>query len=650
LYIGGNIFTPSVNNQILHQLALNGVSTGEFYSTGGRTSSSNADYDNLLNELGWTLSGLDLIIPPTFITSHLVGESFSIILNTSTGYWKYNHDGSDSSLFSPGDEKIISVTNANGEFTLISCDSEGIVSGDIILLDLQNRNLTSFDGTGLSSLTSLNLKNNQLTSFDGTDLSGLTILNLMNNQLTSFDGTDLSSLTSLNLRNNPLTTFICVDMWLITDLGFNRDGLINNSWNITTLTSFDGTGLSGLTELSLFNNQLTSFDGTGLSSLTSLNLSGNQLTPSVNNQVLQQLNQNGLTDGGFQSSGGRTSASNTDYDNLVSLGWYFEGLDLIIPPTFITSKAVGESITIYVQTSTEYWKYNHDGSDSSVFGNGQQSITITNANGEFTIISCDLDGTVSGDVTYLALNNNQLTSFDGTDLSSLTVLYLNSNQLTSLDGFIFPTSLIALGLGENQLTSFDGTGLSSLTSLSLDSNQLTSLDGFIFPTSLTYLGLGDNQLTSFDGTGLSSLTNLSLYSNQLTSLEGFILPTSLTLLNLSTNQLTSFDGTGLSSLTSLTELDLNDNLLTSLDEFILPTSLIQLYLYGNPMTPSVNNQILNQLNQNGLSGGEFTSSNGRTSASNTDYDNLVSLGWNFDGLNLITPPVVGNRRCRYRTH
>ena len=34
--------------------------------------------------------------------------------------------------------------------------------------------------------------------------------------------------------------------------------------------------------------------------------------------------------------------------------------------TFITSKTVGETINIYAETSTGYWKYNHDGSDSSV--------------------------------------------------------------------------------------------------------------------------------------------------------------------------------------------------------------------------------------------------------------------------------------------
>ena len=605
----------------------------------------------------------------TFITAQSVGQDINIYAETSTGYWKYNHDGTDSSVFSNGNQTI-TVANANGEFTIIPCDSDGTVSGDLTELNLYNNQLTSFDSTGLSSLTGLGLSGNQLTSFDGTDLSSLTHLQLNSNQLTSFDSTGLSSLTNL-------------------DLGGNQ------------LTSFDGTGLSDLTVLNLDSNQLTSFDLTGLTSLIQLTLSSNQLTPSVNDQILNQLNQNGLSgiqylSAEFYSTGGRTSASNADYDNLLNnLGWYFEGLDLASNPTFITSKSVGQDINIEVQTSTGYWKYNHNGTYSSVFSNGGQTITVANANGEFTIIPCLSDGTVSGNITnldlqnnqltsfdgtgltslielglggnqltlfdgtdlssltYLGLNNNQLTSFDGTDLSSLTTLYLDNNQLTSFDGTGL-SSLTTLGLGNNSLTSFDGTDLTSLTelylngnqltlleiedltslnNLNLDGNQLTSFDGTGL-TSLTNLGLGNNSFTSFDGTGLSSLTTLGLGNNSLTSFDGTDL-TSLNNLNLDGNQLTSFDGTGL---TSLTELILVNNLLTSLDVSSL-TNLTGLYLHtdkegSNPMTPESNNSILSQLDNNGLSNGNFLTINGRTSAGTADYDALIAKGWTLSGLDL----------------
>ena len=244
--------------------------------------------------------------------------------------------------------------------------------------------------------------------------------------------------------------------------------------------------------------------------------------------------------------------------------------------TFITSKSVGQDINIYVNTSTGYWKYNHNGSDSSVFSSGNQTITVTNVNGEFTIIPCLSNGTVSGDITTLYLASNQLTSFDGTGISSLT----------------------ELGLQNNQLTSFDGTGLTSLTYLDLGDNQLTTIDVSSL-TNLTELQLQNNQLTSFDGTGFTSLVYLSLMGNQLTSLD-------------------------VSPMTSLANLYLADS-------------------YGtltNPITPSANDSILNQLVINNLSGGGkggpmFSSANGRTATSNVDYNTLLDRGWNLLGLDLV---------------
>ena len=218
----------------------------------------------------------------TFITSKSIGETITINVPTSTGYWKYNHDGADSSVFENG-EQIITITNANGEFTLISCDSEGNVSGDIVDLGLVNNQITSFDGTGLINLTGLNLNSNLLTSFDGTDLSALTYLFIYNNQL----------------------------------------------------TSFNGSGLSTLNDLTLQNNQLTSFDATGLNNLQFLNISNNLLTnpTSTNNSLLSLLAANELANdwdsGEFYTTGGRTSAGTADYDYLIANNWVVDGADLV---------------------------------------------------------------------------------------------------------------------------------------------------------------------------------------------------------------------------------------------------------------------------------------------------------------------------------
>ena len=251
--------------------------------------------------------------------------------------------------------------------------------------------------------------------------------------------------------------------------------------------------------------------------------------------------------------------------------------------TFITSKSVEQFISLDIETTEGYWKYLHDGVWSEPFETGSYSgnfeIEITNENGEFTLVSCDFEGTETGDITYLDLNSQELTEFDGTGLTSLT--YLN--------------------LRDNQLTEFDGTDLTSLLELELSGNQLTTIVGFLFPTSLTNLQLG------------SSRKNL--------------------------NNLTSVD---LSSLVNLTSLDLKSNQLTTLDISNMDY-LNYLYVSNNLLTPSVNNSLLTKLAANELSNdwdsGGFYTSGGRTSAGTADYDYLITNNWTVEGVDLVSNPV-----------
>ena len=365
--------------------------------------------------------------------------------------------------------------------------------------------------------------------------------------------------------------------------------------------------------------------------------------------------------------------------------------------TFITSKSVGESIGFGFTTTNGYYKYNHDGIDSEVKQGYVWNLLITNPNGEFTIIPCDVNGNPIGDllsayvgwecgvtsfdttglssltklelggnqITSLDISNtpnlielelggNQITSLDMSGLSSLTKLGLSNLNLTSLDNFTLPTSLTFLNLHGNQLSSIDLSDFSSLDRFYISDNQLTSLDEFILPTSLTFLGLYHNPLlTSFDLSFLTNLTELSFQSSQLTSFSSndYILPSNLTILDLASNNLSSFDGSGFP--TSITRLDLNTNLLTSVNiSSLINLNNLELAYWGegvSQMTPSANNQILQQLNQHGVSNGYFGSANGRTSASNVDYDNLLNnLTWSLSGLDLVIGPVVGNGRLAIR--
>jgi hypothetical protein len=271
----------------------------------------------------------------TFTTSKS-NEYITFHVETTTGYYLFQRNGEYPLVINTNNNPNFYLNSAAGpEITISSCDSTGTITGDVTVLTANNKQITSFDGTGLSGLTRLDLGSNQLTSFNGTGLSSLSILNLSYNQLTSFDGANLSSLSDLSLNNNQLTSFSGTGL-----SGLNFLSLENN-----LLSSFNGTGLSSLSEIYLNNNQLTSLNISGLTNLHHLQAQNNLLTPSVNNSILSQLAANQLAHsnewskpGSFYTSGGRTSASITDYDYLISNDWDFKlGIELVIETTTTTT-------------------------------------------------------------------------------------------------------------------------------------------------------------------------------------------------------------------------------------------------------------------------------------------------------------------------
>ena len=654
--------TRSSNDSILSFLNSNNISNGVFYTSGGRSTASTSNYNSLISK-GWSLYGVDLSLIPTFITSKSVGESFTISgynvpfsstrksIQTTTGYWKYYHNGVYSNVF--GDSysntsQTITVANSNGEFKFISCDSSGTPSGNITHLILPSCQITSFDGSDLTGLITLELMSNSISSFNNLVLpSSLGYLSLTDNPLTSFNGTGLVNLSELQINACSLTSFNGTDLGNLTILGLQYN----------QLTSINLTGLNSLVNLGLKGNQLTTIDVSGLTNLNAVYISENPITKSTNNSILDVLNSNNVNGGTLVSENGRTYAGTSDYNSLISRGWTLYGVDLTSMATFTTSKAVGETIKINVSTTGGYWKYNHNGSDSSLYQDGFQTITVSNANGQFSIMAYDSQGNISGNILDLNFENNlvsnQITSIDMSSLTALTGLNLSNNLLTTFSGAGL-SSLTTLNLSNNSLTTFSATGLSSLTTLNLSTNQLTSFNGTgmsnlttleLFDnlinsfnngnmTSLSVLSLGGNQLTSFDARSLSNLTSLTLGSNLLTSFNGTGL-SNLVTLGLQYNQLTSIDTTGL---TSLRNFSLRNNQISSFSGIDSLNGLNGLYIFNNPITTTINNSILNKINSNNINGGTFRTSNGRTSAGTTAYNSLISRGWTLIGVDLVTPP------------
>ena len=159
--------------------------------------------------------------------------------------------------------------------TTLDCNSCALtslnVSGLTMLTTLEcydNATLTSLDASGLSSLETLRCNNCALTSLNVSGLSKLTRLDCFYNKLASLDVSDLSSLETLQCSYNKLTS---LDVSNLTNLQ-------KLQCNANYLTSLNVNGLSSLTQLYCSNNFLTSLDVSTLSSLATLFCNANKLS------------------------------------------------------------------------------------------------------------------------------------------------------------------------------------------------------------------------------------------------------------------------------------------------------------------------------------------------------------------------------------
>jgi Leucine-rich repeat (LRR) protein len=542
-----NPLSRLANDQLIRQFNLLSTSYGYFYTSGGRSELSNADFAELESR-GWSLSGLDL--PPVsayIVTDKAIGDNVNIGVYTTNGHWKYTHNGVDSEIFGQGHAPH-TVSNSNGQFTITPCSYDGTPSGFITYLDAQNNEITSFVGNGLIQLNYLNLTNNKLTTFDGTGLPSVTTLALQGNGPT-------------------MTTFIGGDMSQITQLDFAMPYYYGGN-----LTSFDGSGMTSLNYLNLSGHRLTTFIGEGMTNLGELFLSGNKLTtfsvPEMPNLFRLDLNYNKI------SSFNVTGLNNIQYLSLGSNR--LTSLDCSGMPNLYMLDLQSNSLTSFDGTGLANLYYLNLGSNPlTTFIGGDlnfPSLNFPNWN-IYSLTSLDVSG--MSNLNTLTVYNNKLTSFAPTDLSGLTTLELNGNQLVSFDGSGMP-GLYTLRLSYNKLTTFDGTGLSSLYQLYADGNKLTSFDATGM-TSLDYLSLNNNLLTEFNG--VSSLIYVYLENNKITTFDGTGLSEVATL-QLANNRLSSFN---VGDLSSCQILQLNDNLLTTFDGTGLD-SITQLYLWNNLLT------------------------------------------------------------------
>ena len=214
--------------------------------------------------------------------------------------------------------------------------------------------------------------------------------------------------------------------------------------------------------------------------------------------------------------------------------------------TFTTAKAVGETVML---------KMTYTGDAPTL--SGATGTPISGTEVTYTLTSQTV--TITGDVTGLNCNENQLTALDVSKNTALRSLVCSYNQLTALD-LSHNTELTELYCFKNQLTALDVSKNTALTRLSCPDNQLTTLD-LSQNTELTMLYCYNNQLTALDVSKNTALIWLDCNNNQLKALD---VSKNIALTNLGcyNNKLTALN---VSQNTSLTGLYCYNNQLKALD-------------------------------------------------------------------------------------
>ena len=445
------------------------------------------------------------------------------------------------------------------------------IRGHVTSLDCSDRDLTSLNVSGCTSLTELDCHKNQLPSLDVSGCTALTKLDCSDNRLTSLDVSGCTALTELYCGSNRLTSLNASGCTSLTKLDCSDN----------RLTSLDVSGCTPLTELDCWSNQLASLDLSGCPTITRLNCSVNQINGEGMTKLLNSLpDRKGMSSGTLQvveyssekkdqnwcSFADVATASEknwtvqkyerSDWKNYPGIG---EGII-----TMTTSKAVGRKVELKIEANGEV--VIEGVSEMPRLGRDSNNYTLTSQ----TI-------TIRGDVTELDCSY-YISFYDKSDY----------NQLTSLNASGC-SALTSLNCSKNQLASLDLSGCTVLTKLNCYSNQLTNLD-VSGCTALTKLDCRYNQLTSLNASGCTALTELDCSNNQLSSLD-LSQDSALTKLDCSKNQLSSLD---LSQNSTLTELDCSRNKLGTLN-LSACTRLESLACYRNKIRGNAVAQLVESL-------------------------------------------------------
>jgi len=176
------------------------------------------------------------------------------------------------------------------------------------------------DVSNLTSLNYLSCVANSISILDVSSLTSLTYLHCHTNSISTLDVSNLTSLTSLICFSNTISTLNISNLTSLTFLNCSRN----------SISTLDVTNLTSLITLICFSNSVSTLDLSNSTSLTYLDCRLNQITNTTNSQILVDLDNNGNSNGYFQSSifggGSLTTAGAAAKAALQSKGWNIVGL------------------------------------------------------------------------------------------------------------------------------------------------------------------------------------------------------------------------------------------------------------------------------------------------------------------------------------
>ena len=439
-------------------------------------------------------------------------------------------------------------------------------NASLVAVNCSDNNLTNFEVSGCTSLTTLECYDNiNLSTITGlasctnlmyldceecriSDLSALSgMANLAEiycarNLLTSLELSQKTNLATLDVSSNPrLTYLLCsrnnlqslnvTDCTALEDLRCFYNSQLARITGLADCTALkyldcDGCKLSDLSALGSMdnleqiycaNNKLTSLNIPQKTNLTHLDASGNdQLISLVCSRCyLIDLNVTGCT---------ALEDLKCFYNNRLER---ITGLADCTAMKYLDCEDCRISDLSALSGMANLETFLCRGNQLTtldVSGKHQLSVFMVNSNPLLTSLNCDSCNLTSLNLTAcyaleeVICNDNHISSLDVTECPALYILWCYNNELTELDLSQNPEMLM-LWCRNNKLTELDLSNCpDEFLSLDCAKNYLTSLELGRF-TQLKQIACYDNQISNLDLANLTDLKDLYCYTNPLTGLD-----------------------------------------------------------------------------------------------------------------------------------